>query len=418
MIKNIQPIEFLPNMPALYGLGLTDNEILSRIAKKVNECITSTNSLSDIITTIQSDLNKLNDNIANEVVTQLNEWYNNGYLATLINDTVTNKKMIFVGDSYILGYSATGTIYNSYANILKNALNLDVEILGTSGAGFCSIGQGAGEGKNFLATLQTYQGEKTAVTDIYVFGGYNDRTFTTTEIWTAMENFKNYVKANYPNAKMHLAYIGWSLFPSEYELIARSVKAYCRGGIYEFEYMTNSEYILHNPAYFSPDKFHPNQEGHDTLASYLGSAILGGEIDVNEVRSEINVPPFQNSTKLSNVFMAQHNNMISISMPDSSTVSLEQFDGNYWGVNWIQISDVMNNSFVRGFWDSYWTGSVAWQPIDNEVWYSAPASLKIVDGKWFLQIQAILPNTAGLYNGKIRQVLIPAFTMQCPALMS
>ena len=109
--------------------------------------------------------------------------------------------------------------------------------------------------------------------------------------------------------------------------------------------------------------------------------------------------------------------MISISMPDFCNIVLSAYDVNYWGTQWIKISDKITPTLVMGYWETYWSGSVIWNPVDSTDWYTAPASIKMVEGVFYIQIQATL-NGGGLYNGKIQQCIIPAFTIQCPTLLS
>lgn len=360
-----------------------------------------------------------NLDVQDEINKKLDEMLESGIFDTIIK-SYFNRKFIFLGDSYILGYSNDGKIYTSYATIINNNLSLNATILGTSGAGFANAGTGPGEGKNFLQTLQTFQGntsEKNAITDIYVMGGYNDRTHEATEIWKSMSDFSIYSKENFPNARIHVAFIGRSLIPMEYTALEQAALAYSRCGLYNMEYMKSSEYILHSTNYFTSDKIHPNDEGHSILAAYLSNNILGGEIDVIHQRMELVIPPI-NNVQLGKMYASQNNNIISLSMPDFSNISLEAYDNNYWGTNWIQISDKIAITPLLGYWESYWSGSILWNDNDSEKWYTAPASIKIVDGIFYIQIQALKEDRSGLYNGKIKQCIIPPFTMHSPTLLS
>lgn len=430
MYSNMQPFRFWCQkvLPLVYDDSLSYYELLCKVVNYINNLIKDVNTLTTEMTELQQAFITLKNYVDNyftnldiqeEINNKLDKMAQDGTFDTIIK-AYFNRKFIFVGDSYILGYSNDGHLYTSYAEIINTNLGLGATILGTSGAGFANVGTGINEGKNFLQTLQTYQGDtadKNAITDIYVMGGYNDRTHTTTEIWLAMQDFSTYVKETFPNARIHVAFIGWSLLPAEYTALEQGALAYSRCGLYDMEYMSNSEYILHSSHYFTSDWVHPNNEGHATLASYLATNILGGEIDVIQQRGQLTVPAVHN-VQLGAIYASQHNNMISISMPDFCNINLSAYDGNYWGTQWIQISDKINPTTVMGYWETYWSGSVIWNPVDSTDWYTAPASIKMVEGVFYIQIQALALNGGGLYNGKINQCIIPAFTIQCPTLLS
>lgn len=430
MYSNMQPFRFWCQkvLPLVYDDSLSYYELLCKVVNYINNLIKDVNTLTAEMTELQQAFTTLKNYVDNyfanldiqeEINNKLDKMVQDGTFDTIIK-AYFNRKFIFVGDSYILGYSNDGHLYTSFAEIINANLGIGATILGTSGAGFAHVGTGINEGKNFLQTLQTYQGntaDKNSITDIYVMGGYNDRTHTTTEIWLAMHDFSTYVKETFPNARVHVAFIGWSLLPAEYTALEQGALAYSRCGLYDMEYMSNSEYILHSSHYFTSDWVHPNNEGHATLASYLATNILGGEIDVIQQRGQLTVPAV-NDVQLGTIYVSLHNNMISISMPDFCNINLSAYDGNYWGMQWIQISGKITPTPVRGYLETYWSGSVIWNPVSSGNWYTAPASIKMVDGVFYIQIQALALNGEGLYNGKIQQCIIPAFTIQCPTLLS
>ena len=430
MYSNMQPFRFWCQkvLPLVYDDSLSYYELLCKVVHYINNLIKDVNTLTGEMSALQNAFitlkNYVDDYFENldvqaDINKKLDEMVQDGTFDTIIK-AFLNRKYIFVGDSYILGFSNDGHLYTSFAEIINANLGLGATILGTSGAGFANVGTGINESKNFLQTLQTYNGDtaaKNSISDIYVMGGYNDRTHTPTEIWTAMQEFSTYTKETFPNARVHVAFIGWSLLPAEYTALEQTALAYSRCGLYNMEYMSNSEYILHSSHYFTSDWVHPNNEGHATLATYLATNILGGEIDVIQQRGQLSVPAI-NGVQLGAMFASQHNGVISIGMPDFCNIGLSAYAGNYWGTQWIQISDKITPTPVQGYWETYWSGSVLWNPVDSGNWYTAPATIKMVQSIFYIQIQALAINGSGLYNGKIQQCIIPAFTIQCPTLLS
>lgn len=352
-----------------------------------------------------------------EVDKKLEEMRDDGTFNVIIRD-VLKRRYIFVGDSYILGYSQDGKIYKSYAQYIKEGLNLQSTTLGASGAGFANAGSGPNEGKTFLDCLKLYSGnDNNYITDIYVLGGYNDRTKTQTEIYLAMEEFRDYVRITFPNAKITVGFIGWSMFPAEYASISLTCEAYTRCGTYDMAYIENSQYILHNTKFFTTDFIHPNNEGHIALASYLSSYINGNSIDVVQPRAQVAVP-MVNNVQLGPMFTTLDNGVVTITMPDFCNINLSAYSGNYWGQYWINISDKLNPTPILGYQETYWSGAVLWEPLTENKFYTAPASIKMVDGKFFIQIQAINSEGNALYNGQIRQVIIPSFMIVSPSMLS
>lgn len=415
-------------LPLSYDDSLSYYELLNKVVVYLNNVIKDVNTATTELSELRQAFNTLKNYVDNyfnnldvqaEINNKLDNMVQDGTFDTIIKQYF-NRKYIFVGDSYILGYSNDGNTYNSFAKIINGALGLNATILGTSGAGFVHAGTGPNEGKNFLQTLQTYPGDtaaKNAVTDIYVMGGYNDRTHTATDIRNAMTVFNAYAKDTFPNARVHVAFIGWSLIPAEYAALEQAALAYSDCGLYGMAYMSNSEYILHNSFYFTSDRVHPNNEGHAKLASYLSSNILGGEIDVTQIKGELTVPTVHNVT-LGKIYASLHNNIISVIMPDSCNINLSDYDGNLWGSNWVQISGKIDPTPILGYQETYWAGAVNWQPIDSTNWYTAPASIKLVDGVFYIQIQAVDLTNHSMYSGKIQHCVIPSFAFNSPTLLS
>lgn len=408
-------------LPLVYDDSLSYYEVLCKTLNYLNEFAEKNEILENEFNELKSFVDNYfnNLNVQNEINNKLDEMIKDGTLETILKSFL-NRKYIFIGDSYILGYSNDGNIYNSYANIIIQSLGLDGVILGASGSGFANRGSGAGEGKNYLDLLKTYSGaesDRLRITDIYVIGGYNDRTHTTTEIWNNADEFSRYAKVNFPNARLHCGFIGWCQVPEEYYKLEQACHAYSKCGLYGFEYMCNSEYILHSSHYFTSDNVHPNNEGHASLASYLSTDILGGKIDVSIIRGDLN-PPAINNMQLQKVYSTLHNNIITTTMTDFCNIDMSLIDGTYWGTIWVQISGKITPTMILGYTESYAQTSVIINTESDNKWHSCPATIKLVNGAFYLQIQALALDGTGLYNGKIKQCIIPPFTITSPTMLS
>lgn len=247
-----------------------------------------------------SDFDKINilgttinvkDNIARSDIENTNARLNttNTKLDALSNKVTKlhHKGYIFIGDSYTQGYSPDGNISNTFVNQIINNLKItDVKISANGGASF------ANSANNFLTLLKNINvTDKNSITNIVVFGGYNDYSWSKTDIITGMTNFFNYAKTNYPNAIISIGYVGFCTDSSTYNKRADSVSIYNEvSGHLGGNYLSGCEYILHNTNEMSSDGIHPNITGHKMLASYCTTALMNGSCNPTSTESVSLVP--------------------------------------------------------------------------------------------------------------------------------
>ena len=247
-----------------------------------------------------SDFDKINilgttinvkDSIARSGIENTNAMLNttNTNLNDLSNKVTKlhHKGYIFIGDSYTQGYSPDGNISNTFVNQIINNLKItDVKISANGGASF------ANSDNNFLTLLKNINvTDKNSITNIVVFGGYNDYSWEKTDIITGMTNFFNYAKTNYPNAIISIGYVGFCTDSSTYNKRADSVSIYNEvSGRLGGNYLSGCEYILHNTNEMSSDGIHPNITGHKMLASYCTTALMNGSCNPTSTESVSLVP--------------------------------------------------------------------------------------------------------------------------------
>lgn len=247
-----------------------------------------------------SDFDKINilgttinvkDSIARSGIENTNAMLNttNTNLDALSNKVTKlhHKGYIFIGDSYTQGYSPDGNISNTFVNQIINNLKItDAKISANGGASF------ANSDNNFLTLLKNINvTDKNSITNIVVFGGYNDYSWSKTDIITGMTNFFNYAKTNYPNAIISIGYVGFCTDSSTYNKRADSVSIYNEvSGHLGGNYLSGCEYILHNTNEMSSDGKHPNITGHKMLASYCTTALMNGSCNPTSTESVSLVP--------------------------------------------------------------------------------------------------------------------------------
>lgn len=218
-------------------------------------------------------------------------------------DRIDSRNFIVLGDSYGTGnqYNTGVTTSPTWVGYLKDYLGLSDSQWHTKSIDGC----GFVAGYTFLQSLKDVEElitDKDSITDILIVGGYNDNEETVSTILTAISTFNSYAKANFPNAKISLACVGWRVTGQDkYDIASKVWPAYRSCGIYGWCYLNGCELIMHNYRLFATDKFHPNQDGQKELGKYLANAVLTGSCNPyytweEEIPARINTDLFNSGT--------------------------------------------------------------------------------------------------------------------------
>ena len=206
-------------------------------------------------------------------------------LQNQINNLVTPpRKYIFISDSYGGGWSPDGTV-EGWIERLVNKLGLTSSDYISRFEGGYAFGRSSEY--NFYGLLNALTDDED-VTDIIVGGGYNDRYSTETAITEGITAFANLAKTKFPNAKLHIAFMGWSKngdAKSDLRVAYQYYKNACDTNK-DILFIKNIQYTLHD--YFncwSSDGYHPNANGHEALAVNMYKYLTQGEIDVSYNRN-------------------------------------------------------------------------------------------------------------------------------------
>ena len=172
------------------------------------------------------------------------------------------------------------------ANMMGWTLNSDYYTSSVSGAGFAY-------GTTFesqLTTLANSISDKSAITDIIVGGGFNDRSIAKSTVESAISSFVTYAKSTFPNAKVHIGFISWS-FNSEFisELITNNVLGtYKQCAKYGASYIDHSDEVMHDSTLFEQESqspytlflgyqyVHPSTTGATAIANCIANYIKCG----------------------------------------------------------------------------------------------------------------------------------------------
>lgn len=216
-------------------------------------------------------INEINNNLTN-----INNDINT--TNTRITNLNTIKNLVIIGDSYGVGNSYPTDPITSFAEYMKNTLNLTNDTFYNNSYGGCGFAH-VSNNKTFLTLINECENNLTEerrnnVTHVLFAGGYNDQFNNETEIKNGIINCVNRANILFPNAKIYIAHIGWSTNSSSLNDTARY---YSDGaGLTKFaKYITNSENILRGDL-ISGDNIHPNEDGYKFLSCQLINGLQTG----------------------------------------------------------------------------------------------------------------------------------------------
>lgn len=199
-----------------------------------------------------------------------------------IETKVNANKILFVGDSYNTIYPGEGwdTEFIRQAGLsASDYFKIDI-----AGLGFATSPSWTNALLNRLDQIE----DKELYTAVIVCGGTNDRSYTQAQLISAMELFQNTVKANFPNARMYVGFIGWSGIASQHTGFRSALNNYIEAcNSLGIAYLHNVEYVLHwkpylrdNQSVTPGDYFHPTSAGLVALGGKILDAYMTGTCTV------------------------------------------------------------------------------------------------------------------------------------------
>lgn len=250
-------------------------------------------------------------------------------------DLLFNKKIIIVGDSYAGGAVPSGeSPVDSWERLLRQklgfTLNTDCWSTNQGGTGFTTS-------TTWLQLLQNVNtnGHDNEITDILICGGYNDAGSNINAVQSAVNAIISYVDTKYPNAKVHVGFIGNTTNTANKYNIGSMARIYmeaCKNaGIH---YLSNVEHVLHNYySMFTSDGIHPNQTGQNALCDNIIQAWLYGSTDVKYGNQAINSSFGILTTMLDN-------SIVRFSCPSNATFNVTASGVSCSGGNGIELTTI------------------------------------------------------------------------------
>lgn len=306
------------------ALDVVDNgsgtSYIAKIPTPANTPLTDTNywflygSTSGAIVNLQQQINDMKDgDVPGSLQDQIDT--NTSDITALTNKTtggfctLKNRKFIFVGDSYAQGtHGATGWIdlVNSKLGLTRGENSFDSREVSVYYGGSFGAGTFLTQINDCLSLIDNAND----ITDIYVFAGQNEPSNTDAQTATGIDNFCARAKEIYPNAVVHIGFVGLAK-PSNYENMLAKLIQYINGsGRNGADYVTNIECVNRRYSDVNSDGIHPNS--YNELASYIASAILNGNVDVVRYAEYTSVSPITGEIPTFNLSVYQYNHSIKI----------------------------------------------------------------------------------------------------------
>lgn len=277
----------------LIGTGVTNEDVLDAIQNTIEDSLTSESSTKSLSAKQGKILKDLVDSNKTETNRKLNR--------------LINKKIVLIGDSYLEGYNPDGNV-TSWGTYFKEYIGIEQVVMSF-------LGGSSFAGSKPFTNLVNILAADDDVTDVIVAGGFNDRTFSKAQILTGMTSFKTACIAKFPNAKIHLAMIGWSSNPDYiYSLFNACLSYKENASKLGISFLSGTEYSMHDYfTMFASDLIHPTALGQQSIANSLVNAFLNGSTDTFLTYKTVGIEASGSCTAISgstNNFSAELNNGI------------------------------------------------------------------------------------------------------------
>lgn len=224
-----------------------------------------------------------NLDVQDEINNKLNEMVASGYFDDFLNNYFKNlkkRKFIIIGDSYGENpYNYQGgwtTPFKSFSGLTEDDTCFTSCV---GGSGFAVKGN---TNKTFMELLENISitGNKNDITDILIAGGCNDQKSNFSDITTSILQMRNYIKENYPNANIWVAFIG--LFSDPYkrtDMLTYVYRAYATSSNFGCFFIDGSM-CIHRTDLLGDDKTHPVETGSINIGRHLFNSIYSGNSNI------------------------------------------------------------------------------------------------------------------------------------------
>lgn len=270
-------IGYVSIQPVPVGVVLTNSDYwvevidyTAQIAGLQQRVVNLENTVGDANSGLVKDVNDLEDAVDN-----------------IIN--LSHKNVLIIGDSYNISYDGTTQTNVTSVGVRINNMfiqgNDRASLVGNWAVGGAGFGVKSGQ-YTFNEYLDAHyidftQEQRELVTDVLLFGGYNEIMSNYNDTLSYGKLFATKINTYFPNATLHLAFVGWGTNSSNAAKIATT----CLPAYMEIAnqskntvFVENAQYILHDLSLTGTDGVHPNDLGYNILAKHLGSYLINENV--------------------------------------------------------------------------------------------------------------------------------------------
>jgi len=193
------------------------------------------------------------------------------------------RRIVLIGDSYGTLNGGGDVLAAAFPEQVINFLRWDADRVlyrFTNGFGFCNGGF-----EQELDDLVVSEDAADEVTDVYVFGGWNDEIgregVSNQAIIDHANAFRTAALIKFPNARCHISFISWGYRAANtMQNLRQTQETYM--GLRSSGWIThpNMAYVMHTGENFFSGSVHPNQTGVNRLAMAAADVIQTGDCHV------------------------------------------------------------------------------------------------------------------------------------------
>lgn len=360
---------------------------------------TNISNITNIISTIEGQINTINteiESLDSRVESNENSISTINENLTNLSNLVKNRRFIVIGDSYCDG---TNSWIKSMQNYLaKNDTDYVKSYMG--GAGF------AHGSKNFLNLLQeAVVTNPNTITDIIVCGGANNYPEDSDTILNGtggIQEFVSYAKSTYPNATVHIGFIGVNL--NNNDNMPRAINAYKQCTKFGAKYLNNVEFILPSYTLLQSDFIHPNEQGDYQLGVYITNAVLTGSCDVNYSYEKLNIVNESYISSITGGFASYRQNNVErlvstgigvyFSQPQKITANDQSK---------VKVATIQNGSFIGTAFATYTCAGLIY---DGSKFRDIPITIIIDKNEISFSFNGASDDGAAWFEGTVNRILI------------
>lgn len=344
----------------------------------------------------------------------------NSNIATLTNrvDELTNKKYLLIGDSYAEGYNPDGNV-TGWPILLKSMMGLsDSEciISATGGAGFANTSH---KYEDIVSAMTADPN----VTDVVICGGYNDVTYTESDIFNGMSATVTNLRSKFQNLKnIYVGFIGGCTNEYHGDIHIHTMYYGNSCNTIGITYMPHLEYALYPGGLIGSDGIHPNQYGENSITRAIYAGLNGGFTYSGFYDLTIDT---SQSTNFSGIDWKLHlyseNDTSYLASYEGTKILVSTTDFVYNNGDLIKLGKISQNGIVGSkYYENlqFYVGNVIIQSSTTpNGYYNVPSKIIIdKDGFVWLKPEPIVNDAHDNYQGfgGVHQIQIPMFTIIYP----